>query len=52
MEWIILAGVALLVTIAAYAFNEWLDKVEIEKKYLQNMLDEQERNKYTIRKNI
>lgn len=38
--------------LVAYGFYEWLEKIEVEKEYLQNLLDEQQKNKNTLRKKI
>lgn len=53
MEYII-PFISLCVTFGflMYVMFEWLDKIELEKKYLKNLLDEQERSKYTIKKGI
>lgn len=36
----------------AFGFYEWLEKIELEKEYLQNLVKEQEKNKNTLRKKI
>ena len=38
--------------IVAFAFYNWLEKIELEKEYLQNLVNEQEKNKNTLRKKI
>lgn len=38
--------------IVGYAFYNWLEKIELEKEYLQNLVAEQEKNKNTLRKKI
>lgn len=38
--------------IIAYGFFEWLEKIEVEKEYLQNLVKEQDKNKNTLRKKI
>ena len=41
-----------LLGIIAYGFFEWLEKIEVEKEYLQNLVKEQDKNKNTLRKKI
>ena len=41
-----------LLGIIAYGFFEWLEKIEVEKEYLQNLVKEQDENKNTLRKKI
>jgi len=36
----------------AIGFFQWLEKIELEKEYLQNLVNEQEKNKNTLRKKI
>lgn len=38
--------------VIAFAFFNWLEKIELEKEYLQNLVDEQQKNKNTLRKKI
>jgi len=38
--------------VLAYGFYEWLQKIELEKEYLQNLLKEQEKEKTIIRKKM
>lgn len=41
-----------VLAIVAYAFYNWLEKIELEKEYLQNLVDEQEKNRNTLRKKL
>ena len=41
-----------LLGIIAYGFFEWLEKIELEKEYLQNVINEQNNNKNTLRKGL
>lgn len=36
----------------AVGFFQWLEKIELEKEYLQNLVKEQEKNRNTLRKKI
>jgi hypothetical protein len=38
--------------VIAYGFYEWLEKIEVEKEYLQNLVKEQEKSKNTLRKKM
>jgi nicotinamide riboside transporter PnuC len=38
--------------VLAYGFYEWLEKIEVEKEYLQNLVKEQEKSKNTLRKKL
>ena len=38
--------------VVAFAFYNWLEKIELEKEYLQNLVEEQQKNKNKLRKNI
>lgn len=52
MEIIIIAGTAIVLAFLSYGFYEWLDKVELERKYLQGLLKEQEKDSNILRKNV
>lgn len=45
-------AIAIVISALAYGFYEWLDKIELERKYLQGLLNDRERERYTIRKDM
>lgn len=45
-------GIAIVMSVLAYGFYEWLDKVELEREYLRSMLDDRKRSNYVIRKDM
>ena len=51
-DFIITAGFVSVVALLGFGFFQWLDKIEVEKEYLQNLLKEQKRSEYTIRKDV
>jgi hypothetical protein len=52
MELLIVIGITLFLALFSYGYYEWINKIELERKYLQGLLAEKEKDKNIIRKSM
>jgi hypothetical protein len=52
VEIVIVVSISVVLGFLSYGFYQWIDKVDLERKYLQSLLKEQEKDRNVLRKNI